>query len=238
MLTPVEDDGESSCSELLEAEAGTEDDRTAERQRKERAQDLGFAPQKEVVYNKLLPYAADIDRESTAWFRDIKANLGRALATRELRPGLVVWVSRLNKYIRLYGLKFPLADHVALIKLLFSVIFIPDLEPFVINHMGTCLVSLLKKRELITSSQLEVAWRPLYLLYQTSVHSKRESLGLVKVPSSLEGNLRNLIKFSRPYFPLSATREMLEEWRPLMCPLDVTMHKAMGYFENFLPTYG
>ena len=25
---------------------------------------------------------------------------------RELRPGLVVWVSRLNKFIRLYGLRY------------------------------------------------------------------------------------------------------------------------------------
>ena len=30
---------------------------------------------------------------------------------------------------------------------------------------------------------------------------------------------------------------MLKEWRPLMCPLDVTMGKAMAYFEIFLPTY-
>ena len=90
------------------------------RYRKERAVQLGFYPQKEVVYNRLLPYSADIDAESTAWFRDIKANLGRALAVRELRPGLVVWISRLNKYLRLYGLKFPLADHIALIKLLLN----------------------------------------------------------------------------------------------------------------------
>ena len=121
------------------------------RYRKERAVQLGFYPQKEVVYNRLLPYSADIDAESTLWFQDIKANLGRALAVRELRPGLVVWISRLNKYLRLYGLKFPLADHIALIKLLYSVIFIPDLEPFVINHVGSSLVSLLKKRELISS---------------------------------------------------------------------------------------
>ena len=48
------------------------------RYRKERAVQLGFYPQKEVVYNRLLPYSADIDAESTLWFQDIKANLGRA----------------------------------------------------------------------------------------------------------------------------------------------------------------
>jgi proteasome activator subunit 4 len=49
--------------------------------------------------------------------------------------------------------------------------------------------------------------------------------------------LRSLIKYSRPYFPLSATKEILAELRPLMCPLDVTMGKAMSYYEMFLPTY-
>ena len=46
MLTPVEDDGESSCSELLEPEAA-EDERKAEGFRRERAIQLGFSPQKE-----------------------------------------------------------------------------------------------------------------------------------------------------------------------------------------------
>ena len=54
--------------------------------------------------------------ESTRWFREIKYNLGKAVATRELRPGVFVWISRLNKYIRLYSLKFPVEDHISLIR--------------------------------------------------------------------------------------------------------------------------
>lgn len=46
-----------------------------------------------------------------------------------------------------------------------------------------------------------------------------------------------MISYCRPYFPNSATEEMLEEWRPLMCPFDVTMNKALAYCEMFLPTY-
>ena len=41
----------------------------------------------------------------------------------------------------------------------------------------------------------------------------------------------------RPYFPESATAEMLEEWRPLLCPLDMTFGKAISLYEMFLPTY-
>ena len=29
---------------------------------------------------------------------------------------------------------------------------------------------------------------------------------------------------------------MLDEWRPLMCPYDITFAKAMFYFSLFLPT--
>ena len=75
--------------------------------KKRRNIELGFEHQKEIVYNKLLPYVVEMDTESTNWFGEIKANLGRSIALRELRPGIVTWSSRLNKYIRLYGLKFP-----------------------------------------------------------------------------------------------------------------------------------
>jgi hypothetical protein len=47
--------------------------------------------------------------------------------------------------------------------------------------------------------------------------------------SSMDTTLRSIIRASRPYFGPNATQEMLDEWRPLMCPLDVSMGKAMIY---------
>lgn len=38
------------------------------------------------------------------------------------------------------------------------------------------------------------------------------------------------------YFPASSTREMLDEWRPLLCVFDVVMQKAVSNMELFLPT--
>ena len=136
-MSALEDDGESSNSEMVDnLEDDASESSKKEEWKKERAIQLGYEPQKEIVYNKILPYAGmvifkdyffhlpfilgDVDIESTKWFADIKANLGRAIALRELRPGVVTWVSRLNKYIRMYGLKFPKHDHIALIKLLMS----------------------------------------------------------------------------------------------------------------------
>jgi len=205
--------------------------------KKRRNEELGFEPQKEIVYNKLLPYGAEMDAESTNWFAEIKANLGKSIALRELRPGIVTWSSRLNKYIRLYGLKFPKADQISLIKLLYSFITTPGLEPFMVNHTAGTLTSLLRKRDLLTREDLTLKWRPMYELYERVLHSHLESLGLIKLPSNIDQTLKNLIKFCRPYFEPSATKDMLKEWRPLMCPLDVTMGKAMSYFEMFLPTF-
>lgn len=38
------------------------------------------------------------------------------------------------------------------------------------------------------------------------------------------------------YFPASSTKEMLDEWRPLLCVFDVVMQKAISNMELFLPT--
>ena len=42
--------------------------------------------------------------------------------------------------------------------------------------------------------------------------------------------------FPRPYFDSCATEEMKRDWRPLLCPLDVTFGKAVNLMELFLPT--
>ena len=43
-------------------------------------------------------------------------------------------------------------------------------------------------------------------------------------------------QFHFRYFPVTATQEMLDEWRPLMCPFDVSMAEAMYFYDLFLPT--
>ena len=60
---------------------------------------LGFKPQKEIVYNRLLPYAESLDDESSEAFATIKTNLGKTVCLREMRPGFVTWTSRLSRYV-------------------------------------------------------------------------------------------------------------------------------------------
>lgn len=72
-------------------EAMEEDDKN------DRFEKLGFIPQKENAYNKLLPYADKLDEESKELFANIKTNLVKSVLAREMRPGCALWTSRLNK---------------------------------------------------------------------------------------------------------------------------------------------
>ncbi|XP_075933535.1 proteasome activator complex subunit 4A isoform X1 [Anarhichas minor] len=223
--------------------------------KKAQSDTLGFVPQKDIVYNKLLPYAERLDEESNDILSKIKGNLCRAVQLREIWPGVLFWTRKLSTYMRLYGRKFSKEDHVLFIKLLYELVSIPELEISMMLCLARLLINLLKKRELLSREDLELQWRPLYELHDRILFSKTEHLGLNWFPNSprprsssklimiklvqrcsVENVLKTLVKSCRPYFPESATQEMLDEWRPFLCPFDVTMQRAISYFELFLPT--
>lgn len=54
-----------------------------------------FTPQKELVYNRLLPYAGRLDQEAMELLAQIKAGLSRAVLLRELWPGAAFWSRKL-----------------------------------------------------------------------------------------------------------------------------------------------
>ncbi len=178
----------------------------------------------------MLPYASDLDGEAGEWWRRIKSELVSTLMRREVRPGAVIWITRLTKYIRHYGHMFPKSDHLALVRLFYGIVVQPELEPWFANKVASALVTLIRKRELLTPDDLRLEWRPLYEMYERLFYSHHEAMGMVHYPASIENNMRALIRCARVYFPPGCTQEMLDEWRPLMCPYDVTMGKAMAYF--------
>lgn len=63
--------------------------------RNERYRRLGFHPQKEVYANHYLPYAEHLDDESQLMLADIKNNLARSVALRELKPSVGFFVNKL-----------------------------------------------------------------------------------------------------------------------------------------------
>lgn len=64
--------------------------------KKSQSDKLGFVSQKDIVYNKLLPYADKLDDESNDILSKIKGNLGRAVQLREIWPGVLFWTRKLS----------------------------------------------------------------------------------------------------------------------------------------------
>lgn len=64
--------------------------------KKAQSDTLGFVPQKDIVYNKLLPYADRLDEESNEILSKIKGNLARAVQLREIWPGVLFWTRKLS----------------------------------------------------------------------------------------------------------------------------------------------
>ena len=79
---------------------------------------------------------------------------------------------------------------------------------------------LVKKKYLLVNANLVLDWRPLYKLmykYEDSSHAAR---GMLKTQPGLKVALRTVVKFTRSYFSHESTQEMLDEWRPMLCPFD------------------
>ena len=60
---------------------------------------LGFVPQKELAYSRLLPYSDDLDEESNEVLAEIKENLARSVQLRDIKIGTSHWAVQLTKYI-------------------------------------------------------------------------------------------------------------------------------------------
>ncbi|XP_021936150.1 proteasome activator complex subunit 4B-like isoform X2 [Zootermopsis nevadensis] len=197
---------------------------------------LGFKPQREIVYCKLLPYANQLDEESVRMLSEIKANLGRAVMMREMRPGCGMWTARLSKYVKLYGMKFSKEDHLNFIHLMYQLVTIPNLEPWLVSKFSLALIILLKKKELISPEELELPWRPLYDLCKRIMSTGPVAVGMYRCFSSLDGTLNKLVHAARHYFPASATQEILDLFRPQLCPFDSgSICTALEMLEWFLP---
>ena len=119
----------------------------------------------------------------------------------------------------------------------FSVIAIPNLDLRILELAALDLVTLLDQRQLLKPEDITVAWRPLYEVLVKVMNNKLEILGLMFKPGYLVDSIMSLIRCSRDYFSEGATGEIMDELRPLLCPLDRTvLARGVKMLEIFLPT--
>lgn len=110
------------------------------------------------------------------------------------------------------------------------------MDLYYIGFVARCFSRLMRKRYLISSEELTLNWRPLFETYERLLFSVSETLGLRFVPENLEANLSQAIRLARPHFPIEATQEMLDEWRPMLSPFSASIQRAVTYMNLFLPT--
>lgn len=197
---------------------------------------LGFIPQKESTYCRLLPYADVLDKESNEFLAEIKENLAKSVQLRDIKIGTSHWGVQLTKYIQLYGFKFSKEDHLHFVHLMYQLTTTPKMEYSLVQKFAGVLCALLKKEELLSRDDLVLPWRPLYTLMEDTVYSSMEQHGLCLLPTNIDNTVKSLVRKCRTYFSDESTQEMLEEWRPLLCPFDVTVIRGLSYLELFLPT--
>ncbi|XP_075982496.1 proteasome activator complex subunit 4-like isoform X2 [Anticarsia gemmatalis] len=200
----------------------------------DRIEALGFKPQKEILTNHILPYAAELDEESARFLEQVKTNLAKAVMLREMKPACGVWSSRLMKYIRIHGLKFSKEVHIALIKLAYELVLIPDLEPCKVHKFATMFLMLTKKRQLLSPEEFTLPWRPLHELGKKLFDKNSTHIGMYHYLTSLEGSYISMVKCARPYFDVSATKEILDELLPQINPWSADTH-IIGQLAVFLP---
>jgi proteasome activator subunit 4 len=188
--------------------------------------------QNENAYNQHLPY--DVTEESQRHLMRIKASLAKCIQLDQ--ETVYEWFVDLERYIHLYGLAFSKEDHIYFVRLQYELIVSKNMDLYYIALVARCFSKLMHKRFLIKSDELQFDWRKFYEAYERLLFSETESLGLRFVPETLELHLSQAIVLARPHFALNATQEMLDEWRPMLCPFSASIQRAITYFNLFLPT--
>ena len=128
------------------------------------------------------------------------------MACRKLNPGARYWCGRLTDYLQLYQYELNATQHADLIVLLFRVFTVDGLDETLQERTATALRRLLKKRDLLPSTAVVVAWRPLYDLLVKHFFGKLRRTS--EVHRNLGDAVVKLIKDCRRFFPPEATTEV------------------------------
>jgi proteasome activator subunit 4 len=120
------------------------------------------------------------------------------------------------------------------------------------NKFSNVFFFVFRKTRLITRDDLTIDWRQLYSWAKVILHNHDEPYSLVSMSklvfyshlvflssllSDIENSLFYCVRGCRPYFSATATQEILDEFRPLLCPFDSAFSDTIRIFELFLPVH-
>uniref|UniRef100_A0A0R3RX99 BLM10_mid domain-containing protein n=1 Tax=Elaeophora elaphi TaxID=1147741 RepID=A0A0R3RX99_9BILA len=175
-----------------------------------------------------LPYYENISRNASFWLEQIKAGLAASTLSYTTDSGISFWMNQLSQYLNRFYYRFSKADHIKLIKFVYNVILEPDYDRRLI-HKACSLIKTLINDEIIKRNDLTLPWRPIYDLY-IEVTYQRNCKDLDTT------NIRSAILAVKELFPLTATKEILDEIRPFIDVWnDYAMAKFVSLFSAFVP---
>ncbi|VDM45606.1 unnamed protein product [Toxocara canis] len=175
----------------------------------------------------LLPYFSELEIEADARFAQIKAGLGISTLAHEPYPGLALWLNEAISYVRDFSLRFTPEEHAELILFTYNVITEADIEAIVIDKAIELLSEIIDSKW-IRRKDVTLPWRPIFDLYCKLLFKEDER------PINVEG-LHDAIICLRELFPLTATKEILDEIRPYIAVFDTSMERFVHLFSMFIP---
>ncbi|KAI1719469.1 proteasome-substrate-size regulator, mid region domain-containing protein [Ditylenchus destructor] len=220
-----EEELDEDSNQELELEIGIIDPEDTNMDSIENMSSINESDMEEKIWQlRLLPYNEELKQDADSYFSHIKTGLAHSVLYRDARPGFIYWVCELDRFMQLYSRRFTKTDHINIVQLLASALTIDKLDFRVVKVVSSVLSTLLSRKNLLSRQDVQFDWKPLFDLYvEISYRNLEEALGGV----ILEMN---------NYFSESATQEILDEVRPMICPWDDSMNKALSIMCLFLPT--
>ena len=98
--------------------------------------------QRKNPYNDFLPYKVDVEQDADKYLLEIKTNLKSCLQSRLDLFKVDKWITNLQKYNVLYGMRFTMEDHVWFVKVLYGLLTGDNIDPLNLEKYAKLLISL------------------------------------------------------------------------------------------------
>eukprot|EP00045_Choanoeca_perplexa_P017674 m.261590 g.261590 ORF g.261590 m.261590 type:complete len:1846 (+) comp17601_c0_seq2:42-5579(+) len=184
-------------------------------------------------YNKFLPLDVNLEEEAAMLFEEITKGFEDIVVRQEYNAGVRFWCKRIETYLSLHGYACTTEQLVALIRLLWELLLLPNMDPNLQSRLARSITRLINHADVLPTEALELPWQPLYALFR-KYHMVRMR-DAVKVGRGHGQAIIMLLRYARRFFPASATDEILAEFEPLLCPHDECLYVGAASLCLLLP---
>uniref|UniRef100_A0A0K0E7E6 MAM domain-containing protein n=1 Tax=Strongyloides stercoralis TaxID=6248 RepID=A0A0K0E7E6_STRER len=182
-----------------------------------------------------LPYKDEIIPNSEENLKKITNGLLEAVAKKDLYDGLSFYLVQLQRYIQLYEIQMTKNDHIMILRILYTLMMERKLHVDIFNGVTYLIYIILPYPLKITRDDVDfVNWKELYEFYKYVSNEKDREGRFYLTTKSLTQLQKTIVKLKN-LFPLTATKEILNEVRTLFYPFDSTMESAIKLLSLFLP---